>query len=284
MAVDQNWRWTPPGGTELDLQQLGFNIMSYAGRTVMSGRRSDNMVVPYRHGRLWVPKYYEQRVLTLAMWVVGADPATGAPDPDPQSKMWQNVEMLSRAFVTDRGLGLLKKLHPTQGKDVVAEAEVADQIDFRTNPGAQRAVFIVDLTLPNVWFEDVNFVGESAYVSRNDQDTWTVTVDSDVPIYDPVIQLRAPATGTPSNIVLTNQTLGADFWMKYSDVMQSNEEVVIDAGKWTAVLDGATNVVNNVRSSGQPQFFQLVPGANVIKIDVTGGPVDVMIKAKGKYW
>ncbi len=285
MAVLQDVRWQPPfAGSPTSLQKLGFNIATFGGRLDMSNRRGQNIAVQYRDGTLWTPKDYEEKELELAMWVVGADETTGVPASDPESEMWLNLEKLRRLFVTDSELGFLTYRHPVADKDIVAQVEVRSQIDFLTMAGATRAAFIVTMHTPGVWFRDPGFVGETAFTSRANAEQWSVTVDSDVMIKDPVIFLKA-VTGTPSNVQIFNESLSpADHWIKYLDVFVTGEEIEIDVGKWRATLDGTTRVTGNVDWSGNPQFFWLRPGQNDLKIEVTGGPIDVKVAAKGAYW
>lgn len=285
MPVLQDVRWQPPfASSPASLQTLGFNISTIGGRLDMASRRGQNIAVQYRDGTLWTPKDYEEKELELAMWVVGADETTGVPSTDPESEMWANLEKLRRLFVTDSELGLLTYRHPVSDKDVVAQCEVRSQIDFDTMAGATRAAFIVTMHTPGVWFRDPGFVGETSFTSRADAEQWSVTVDSDVIIKDPVIFLKA-VSGTPSNIQIYNESLSAaDHWIKFVDVLQTGEEVEIDVGKWRATLDGTTRVTGNVQWSGNPQFFWLKPGQNDLKIDVIGGPIDVKVTAKGAYW
>jgi hypothetical protein len=150
--------------------------------------------------------------------------------------------------------------------------------------GSTRAAFIVTLNVPDVWFRDPTLLGEGSYVSRADTDQWAVTIDSDVILKDAQISLLANGN-TPANIKIYNESLSAaDNWIQYSDVMQDGEEVIIEMKTWRATLDGATRVTGNVVWSGQPQFFWLIPGQNDLKMEVTGGPVDVKVQAKGAYW
>lgn len=284
MAVDQNWRYTPPFQSEFDLQQAAFNIATFGGRTRMAALRGDNVKVPYRHGTIWTPKYYDEQKLTLAMWVIGANPTTGVPDTDPQAKMWSNLATLERVFSMGHlQQGVLKKLHPVQNKDVVAEAVVEGVVDFTTEAGATRAAFTVDFVLPKVWFEDPALLGETVFTSRAHNATWSIAIDSDVPM-DAIVSFRA-AAGTPSNPKLLNTSLSAaNHWVQLNDVFATSDEIVINPTLWTAVKNGTLVVTNNVRWSGQPQFFQLLPGTNNLKLEVTNGPIEVKVQAKGRYW
>jgi len=70
----------------------------------------------------------------------------------------------------------------------------------------------------------------------------------------------------------------------YRDVLGAGDEVEINAGTWRATLNGTTDVSNNLDWSGQPEFFELLPGRNDLKIEYTGGSVQVQVTAKGRYW
>jgi len=280
MVDSQDWRID---GTQL--QTLGFNIATMGGRQRMAAARGGNIAVPYRHGTLWTPKYYEEQDLSLAMWVIGADPITGDIPSDPQVDFYSNLETLQQLFSGLDVLKVLTKKHPTLAADVVANCEVVDQVDFSSEAGATRAGFVVDLVLPEVWFEPGAYSTDGGPTVRADTAQWTVAVGGDVDTNAIRITLNA-ATGTPSNIRLTNESLGdgTDHYVDYLDVFATSEEVIIDVEAWTAELDGTTNVVNNVDWSGQPQFFRLSPGNNDLLLAVTGGPITVTFEWKAKYW
>lgn len=286
MAVIQDWSWKPPfASTFTSLQTLAFNIASFGGRTRMAARVGQNIGVQYRDGTLWTPKDYDENQMELAMWMIGADPVTGAIPSDPSDKFWDNVDILRRLFRTDVALGELKYTHPVTGETVIALAEVADAVDFATMAGATRAAFFVTFTIPGIWFRDVLYKGETVYTSRAHDAVWDVTVDSDVIMKDPLIWIRSQGAGGQANIRLINQTWGnVDHWMQYSAVLGAGEEIEIDVAKWRATLNGTSRVTGNVEWSGQPQFFWLLPGVNSLKLEVGSGPVDIKVQAKGAYW
>lgn len=266
----------------VDLQTHAFNIATFGGRTSVAARRGDNLVVPYRHGRLWTPKYFEEQELTLAMWVIGADKTTGVIPSNPKQKLFENIQTLQKLFSAE-GLHTLSAVHEVTGATVEAIVEVADVIDFTTMAGATRAGFVVTLIVPEVWFKDQTLKGDVDYVSRANNDTWSVDVTSDVETHEIVLSFDGDAGGQ-TNPKLINESIGSDCWVQLSDVLGPSEVIVIDVNKWTAVLNGTTNVVNNVDWSGQPRFFRLKPGTNNLKLEVGSGPIKTKLQWKGLYW
>ena len=55
------------------LGEYGWNINHAAWRFVMSAKRGESISVPKRDGSIWTVKEYEQRVVPIRMFVVGAN-------------------------------------------------------------------------------------------------------------------------------------------------------------------------------------------------------------------
>lgn len=279
-----SWYWQPAHqATETNLQTLAWNITTLGGRLRMAGRRGENVLIPFREGRLWVPKTYEETELTLAMWVVGCE-QDGSIPADPSDQFWENVEVLKRLFWTDRALGILSYDHRTAGVRVFGEAEIVDEIDFQTDAGATRAAFTVDFVLPKVWFRPSVFEGPAEPQLRSDESTWSREFASDVPIKDGLVTFSSAGGSSSANPTLFNESLSnTDHWVRYASVLAVDDVVVIDVGEWNATLNGTDDVSNNLNWSGQPEFFQVIPGENDFRF--TGeGITGVSVQAKGRYW
>lgn len=273
-----------------DLNEHAFAIGTAGWKFTMPPQRGENVVVPYRDGRIWVPKRYDQRRLDLPMFVIGAELDGSIPAAKSQrDKLYENVRTLQRLFSTWRDLKTLQVVDPTLGT-IVADAEVTDQVDFTTQAGATRAAFVTTLYVPTVWFEDAAYSDDSsgAYTSRGTGATWSVDVTTDVPTHLIRVWLRNPVGSgvTPSNMKLYNESLSAtDHWVQLQDVLQEGDEVVIDVIRWHAYLTADdSSKVNAVQWSGQPDFFELRRGINNLKLEVTDGPVEIRVEWKGRYW
>lgn len=282
MAVDQNWQWVHNYLGTLDLQQVAWNIATFGGRMRMAGRRGSNVAVSYRDGTLWTPKDYNENEIDLAMWVLGCNTDGTIPD-DPPDVFWDNLQTLRRMFTTDLVQGNLLKMHPVLNESVVAQAEIRDVIDFVSQAGATRAAFIVRMVLPEIWFRPVVFYGDPAVVERSDTEEWTVTVDSDVFIKDPIIVLEE-TSGAASNVRIYNDSLGPTHWVIYQGTVGAGETVTIDVKNWKATLTpGDLKVTGAMDWSGQPQMMWLKPGENDLRLE-SASPVGVQVMAKGAYW
>lgn len=270
----------------VNLNQLAYNISHGGWRFRMASKRGENPVVPYRDGRPFVDKYWEERRLTLPMWVVGADTDGEVPAGNDASRdqLFGNLRTLRRLFTVDRALKTLAIYDPDLTKTLEADAEVSGVVDFRTGAGLTRGQLFVTFLLPDVFFrESVEQEDVASPTNRLDTDQWAVSPDTDAEIYDATIVFEGETGGT-TDPRLTNTTFG-NHWVQYTGEVAAGEVLTIDCGSFTADLDGA-DVSNGLTwGTGRREMFVLGNGSNTLQFDSTGGDdVKARVAWKGRFW
>lgn len=145
--------WTVEG---IMLSTLAYNVASLAGQSWTTSKRGENPIVGRRHGRRWIPKKYDQRTLTLAMWVKGSL-TDGQVIECEREQYNENVEILKTIFGRNKLLNLSRRFAvPTSVNPLgyitrYATAEVLQQI-APSPAGHGAAVFTVDLVMPDPWW------------------------------------------------------------------------------------------------------------------------------------
>jgi hypothetical protein len=141
--------------TPIPLSTLAYNISTLAGREGIPVSDTENVRIATRPGRRWIPKTPEQKQLTFAMWVLGADTEGRFPsDIYMRTRFWENYNKLKQLFaVWDRQL-LLTRRTPTRFgiQKMYTFVEPVSRMDL--NPtGPMRATFSIDLVMADpFWF------------------------------------------------------------------------------------------------------------------------------------
>ncbi len=156
MTITTEETWSVNGTI---LNTLAYNIETLSGREGIPPRRGSNVVIPYKPGRLWVPKLEDERPLTLAMWVRDADVngVQAATATARRAQLRDNIETLKNLFgVFDELLTLERKIRLGSGLVTrTAEAECVGTMPFEWVEGHfSFAKFVADLVMPDpYWYE-----------------------------------------------------------------------------------------------------------------------------------
>ena len=231
----------------------------------MPAKRGDNPTLPMREGRLYVPKFYDQRVVTLGMYVSGTSP----------EDLTTNMDAL-KALLSG-GQKLLERVDGT-GATRQAYAEVTRALGFqKVAPNSGKVVVSFDLADPFFYSDTATATDDE--ITTNPQDIEFVHPGT-APGRKAVIVFNGPLM-LPE---LTNTT--NDVWVKYQGDVDIGEYIAIDCGAFT-VLKGGTgiptpySVIGSLAHDGDPAFFRLDPGTNDLEIEssVTGGSVEISLYA-----
>ena len=254
MTATTEETWTVDGTL---LNTYAWNIRTLSERSGLPPVRGENETIPYRPGRLWVPKLYDQRTVPLQMWIVGCD-ADGAL-PTAHSRRAQlnaNEDALLRVFgVRHRLLDIVRvKAMPAGLLTHAGQAECSGTMSPSMMAGGTRATLTVDLLMPDpFWYADeITETITSAGL--------TVTHPGSAPSLDMAIDLVGPLT----NPRLRNTTTGVE--VRYGGTIGSGQTVTLDTANFTAVR-GTDNVIGNIRHVGAPQWMTLLPDDNIFTLD-----------------
>lgn len=162
MTVTTPVYWTYKGVT---LNTLAYNIKTRGGSRMGTAQpRGENQLIPGMTGRRHLWKLRDSRIITLAMWVRGADEDGTRPLSHEALavKFDQNWEMLANLFDDDGQWPLIKRFRDGVGgfKTATAMAEYWDGLDPDMDDEF-KAEFAPQLLLADPWFYEAQITGLS---------------------------------------------------------------------------------------------------------------------------
>lgn len=137
------------------LNELAWNIRTRGGsRMGTASPRGENMVIPHRYGRRPIYKYRDSRIISLPMWVRGAELDGSYPvDGDKIKKFDENWELLANLFDFEGQRALTKRwLEAGSIKSATAMVEYSGGLEPETFDPGDLAFFEPELLLADPWF------------------------------------------------------------------------------------------------------------------------------------
>jgi len=234
-------------GTNLDA--LGI-VTLVSDSLKMPKRRGDNVLVPFRHGRFFTRKYFEQRTLSLGLEIVE----------DSIAALEAKMDRV-KALMGLGSLGTLEqRLEDLSVRNAQAEC-TGDLNGARTSPVSMRLV--LDFTMPDPFFRLNTQTSDTQTIDASPK-TYTLNNPGTAEETLPKITL----TGPLANTEITNTTNGVS--VKYNGTITAGHYVVIDVnpstGEFTAVTDLAVNVIGNVTHEGNAALLVLESGDNAMSV------------------
>lgn len=254
--------WTVDGQL---LNTWAHNIETFTGHSGIPPRVGENRRIPARHGRRWVPKTYDQRTITLAMWVNGADEDGLVPPEGERAVFNDNLRALKRLFLAaDRQLAVTRKLTFTTGQEThTCLAEVASTMEpvFLNKTFAR---FTVDLILADPWWYGPSQNTVVPVLGTN------VTNPGDIE----ATALTITLAGHLINPRIRNLTTNPDVTVAYMGEILPGHSVVLDAHNFVATHSTQGNVIGKIVHTGDVFWMKLLPGLNHLWIEdaIIGGP------------
>lgn len=235
------------GGTQLESLGKVTQINDYLD---LPQTRGSNQVVPYRHGAIFVRKYYEERTLSFGIAIIETSAAA-----------------LETKFATMRALfspRTEQTLSITQEDANVITAQASVDKPMQVNRLSDRhARVVLEFTLADPFFRLSTVIADNTTTINANPKAMTVTNPGTVEERDPILTL----TGPLSNTVITNATNGCV--LTYAGTIAGGESVSIETnalGEYTALKNGVTNVISALSHSGSAALMVLEPGANTLSI------------------
>lgn len=271
-----------------DINGVSLNQYCWAIKTIGGSRlavpklRGDNTLFPFRDGRSFRTKNADSRVMTLAMFVAGINPATNNPrtggTQDVQfNDNWRALQNLF--WSPEEQLTLTRRWWENAGTPVLREAtalcELAGTMD-PTMTGRTRADFAVDLLL-----SDPYFYGPEQTANLTPGNTTIVNNPGDTAVWSTItVQL----TGELVSPVITNLTAQPNVWMRINTAVIANP-VNVNVGQFTVINSfDQSSLTGSVTHSGFRAWMKLLPGNNSIKLTSTGNSTgSAIMKYKAAY-
>lgn len=267
----ENWE---VDGTNLNT--LAFNIETIGGRMRVPQGRGEDIDVPYRPGQVWRPKFPSSRILTLGMWVIGAEEDGSVPSVGSAQRIQfnENWDKLIRLFYKPgRQLALTRRLAMSAGiLETDALAELVSDMD-RSMFDQFGARFTVDLKLADPYFYD------AAQVLNTGIGPTVLTNVGHDRIRKGLIRFNGPLT----NPRLTNTTLDPDVWVQWTGVLTAGQWVELDIDLFTAVRNTGANAISGVSHDGARRWMEYELGANALTLSASAGTGNVDITYQSPY-
>lgn len=270
------------------LNTLARNIESITGRLNVPSLRTDNVMVPGRHGRLRVSaKFYDESNIVLPMWVRGCDDNGNVPA-STRKQFYANIDTLTNIFQPGDGMIDLRHTLP-DGSVRRVLAECTDVINFSVMGGNNPlGKFSVSLRVPSAFWEDVEPL--QATISLPITGFLTFLNGLTAPVTDSVITIVGPAINTTIESESSGAVLENRSWFNYSGNIGAGQSLIVDCGKWT--LTGTGGYVPNYGQfthSSSTSWLTLVPGVNgappwiAFSASNTTAATKLIVQARRKY-
>lgn len=240
----RNWTFR---GTLLD--EIG-TITLVSDSFKLPKRRGENIVIPFRDGRVFVEKMYEQRTLTLGMEIEAVS----------MEDLEDRIDAL-KALLGQRSLGLLT-YEMDDGSIRQAQAEHVGDLNLaRVAPLWRRLT--MDFVLPDTFFRSDTLFSDSIVIDSSPV-AFIFTNPGTADVRNP----KTTLTGPLENTEMTHTVSGIK--MKYNGAIADGDTVVIDVdpvtGEFTAVHSIDGNVIGNVTHEGSAALMVFNPGENELSI------------------
>lgn len=248
------------------LNTLAKNVESLTGRLTGPARRTQNLLMPGRHGAIWTPrKRFDQGLITLPMWVKGCDDDGSIPTGSSARKeFYKRIDELTGLFGNQDLLDIRHTL--PDGSVRQCFAEVLDVIDMTVVGVSPLALFGVSLNIPSSFWQDL-FPLSQGFTGTVDIKQITLFAGGTAPMDDLVYTVVGPIT----SMRLTDEIAGGDTWFQYNGAIGAGQGMIIDAGQWTLVgTGGYVPDYSLAQHLGDSRWLSLTPSLPNPKIHMTG--------------
>lgn len=265
------------------LNQYCWSIKTIGGsRLAVPKLRGDNTLFPFRDGRAFRPKYADSRVITLAMFVAGINPATDQPRVNNQDVQFNdNWKALQRLFWSpEEQLTLTRRWWENAATPVLREATATCELSGTMDPtmtGRTRADFAVDLLL-----SDPYFYGPELTYELDPSVNVVVNNPGDIAVWSTI---NVELNGELTSPMITNSTPDPDVWMRINTAVIA-DPINVSVGDYTVINSfDDSNLSGSVTHSGTRYgWFKLLPGNNTLRLTSTGNSTgNAVLKFKPAY-
>lgn len=256
----------------VSLHQYGWSVTTLGGSRIdLPPRRGENIKLANRRGTKHRPKIPDSRILSLQMWVTGADPATGIPAADQVLRWNDSWDFLKRLVWKSQGrqVTLTRRQWLTvDGTPTMVIADALVEISDTMSPtmtGRTRADFVMNLLMADPFFYD-----RTQRQIRVDLDTPT-SIDN--PGHDDAIDMEIDFVGKLTAPTLTNATPEPNVWVKSSQAITAGRTVRLDVGSYQAnyIAGAIGTVLGSISHAGSLSWMKLEPEGNLVTLTSTSG-------------
>lgn len=254
-----------PEGWYIDgvpLDDFGTLVESRVGWDDTPAARGENTVLPGFHGAAWRRKRFEQGRKTLTVGVHGCideNFTIPAEESDQRAAYEASLDGLLRLITPRHRLVEVQRVHP-DGTRHRADCEVVNRIEPATMGNTYGKVQF-ELIIPSAFFEDVDPQTYELAYDTGGADEQAVEVFSlsgqTAPCSDAVLTV----TGGCTSLTIVDEESGSGF--AYTDGVGVGEELVVDAGAFSAELDGVSVLTDLDLFTGE--LLEISPAPSAVR-------------------
>lgn len=238
------WEVQRADGTWFSLHTYAWSVKSFGGRRWFAGaKRGENVQLPHRRGRLYVPKNRESQTYDINMWVLPLN-ADGSKDPDKtvEQKAHENWRQIIDAVDQEGQFLIRKRWYPDDSTRDTFRTDIASAIG--------QAEFI-DGSGPDTddgrgYYTNLTFSLADPYFYGN-------TIIDGFDGTDKAATATTLANNSTTSLTVTGDAPTDHIWLSFSSMSTSNPKITFPDGNWVQVLSSAmtdqtSNIVVDLRN------------------------------------
>ena len=207
-------------------------------------RRGDNLLIPQRHGRVYRAKTFEQRTISLAMWVTGSTPAA----------LQTNLATLQELFGRLGARTLSRTMPDATVRTISAEAS-----QMLLQPQSDKVyAAAVDLLCAAPWWQRTT-------VATTNQ-TGIGSSPTSVNLSNPGSAPHVGATITIGGAITNPKVQIGSIWVQYTGAIGGGSSLVLDCENFTTTGGSVANITH----SGSTAWMVIPAGASSATLTGTG--------------
>lgn len=233
----------------------------------LAERRGENILIPFRHGRTFTQKYYEERKITIGL-AINVDSAT---------VLESTLDNLKKLAAVRTQQTLAQTREDSSVRTALATIDTDMQIDRKND---RFAMAVLDFTLTSPFFRSNTQTLGTVTMSAGTVGG-TIVNTGTVSESDPVVYLIGPL----NNVVITNSTNA--YTLSYAGTIPAGAGGTVTiqtatTGEYTATDDLGNNKIGSLTHSGGVEMMRFeaggsTNGTNVVSIVNTGGTTGKVI-------
>ncbi len=252
----------------------GVNLMTYAYNIRALGvpervpaRRGDNLIIPGKSGRLYVPKKLDQNSIQLAMFVKDTSPDGTTRSP---AQLLANLDALKQLFAKP-GQRILQYNNGVETRSALVE--VVNTVEFQPIAPSTYALVVEFVMAEPYWFKQGGAtLGAFQLGQAAIGDLGVNHVETGINTSPYQFMLNNPGTATNEKALIsiggqiTNPKVSlGDYWVQYNGTVASGSTLNLDCETWTATLDGE-DVTPDISHGGDVVWLPILPGDNAVAL------------------
>lgn len=232
---------------DMALTSLGV-ITKLSDYLELPARRGDNILIPYQDGRIFLRKFFDQRVIQMGMALTEANAAA----------LESKIEEIKILFGQPYQQLLRVRLEDATVRQAFACVDGGIDV-VRLSAGVAKLV--IPFKLADPYFRSEDQTSDETTIDDNPK-TFTIINPGTAEERKAIITL----TGPLSHPIITNAMNGAA--LQFDDVLAAGADIVtIDCGAFTAVDETNANVIAKIIHTGDVCFLPLVAGDNDLTVE-----------------